>query len=153
MSLYEILLFVHVLAVIIWVGGATMFHVLASRSVASDDASRVTALLAESEHLAKTYFIPSSVTALVSGVLLVIEADWGFSEPFVIGGIVGIVASIGIGAGILESMTARLAARVAGAGGLDQEAKDGLAKLRNISRLDLLIPVIVVFLMTAKPGT
>lgn len=153
MSLYEILLFGHVLAVIIWVGGATMFHVLAERVVASDDPARVSSLLAESEHLAKTYFIPSTLTALVLGVWLVLEGDWGFTEPFVIGGIVGIVTTIIIGAGILGPTSARLAARVTETGGLDQGVREGLAKLRNISRLDLVLLVIVVFLMTVKPGT
>lgn len=153
MSLYEILLFVHVLAVITWVGGAIMFDVLAERAVKSDDAARVAGHLGESEHLAKTYFIPTSLITLAAGIWLVFEGDWGFTQPFVIGGLVGIVTTIVIGAGILGPTSARLAAQAASAGRLDQELKDGLAKLRNISRLDLAVLVVVIFLMTVKPGT
>ncbi|MDQ3962950.1 MAG: DUF2269 family protein [Actinomycetota bacterium] len=153
MSLYEILLFVHVLAVAIWVGGATMFHVLIERAAAADDPVRIKGLMGEAEHLAKTYFIPSTIIVLVMGIWLVLEGSWGFDEPFVLGGIVGIVITIAVGAGVLGPTSMRIAARITEVGGLDQGIRDQMAKLKNISRADLLLLAVIVFLMTTKPGT
>lgn len=153
MSLYEILLFVHVLAAMIWVGGATMFHVMVERAAAADDPVRVKGLMGDAEHLAKTYFIPSTITVLVIGIWLVLEGSWGFDEPFVLGGIVGIVITTVVGAGVLGPTSMRTAARITEAGGLDQDVRDRIAKLRNVSRADLLLLAVIVFLMTTKPGT
>lgn len=153
MSLYEFLLFVHVLAAAIWVGGATMFHVMIERAAAADDPVRIKGLMGEAEHLAKTYFIPSTITVLVIGIWLVLEGSWGFDEPFVLGGIVGIVITTVVGAGILGPTSMKVAARITEVGGLDQGVKDQMAKLKNISRADLLLLAIIVFLMTTKPGT
>ena len=153
MSLYEILLFVHVLAAAIWVGGATMFHVLIERAAAADDPVRIKGQLGEAEHLAKTYFIPSTITVLVMGIWLVLEGDWGFSQPFVLGGIAGIVITTVVGAGVIGPTSMRLAGRITEVGGLDQDTRDQLARLKNISRADLALLVVIIFLMTTKPGT
>ena len=153
MSLYEILLFVHVLAAMIWVGGATMFHVMVERAAAADDPLRIKGLMGDAEHLAKTYFIPSTITVLVIGIWLVLEGSWGFDQPFVIGGIAGLVITTVVGAGVLGPTSMRIAGRITEVGGLDQDIRDQIAKLKNISRADLLLLVIIVFLMTTKPGT
>ena len=153
MSLYEILLFVHVLAAAIWVGGATMFHVMVERAAAADDPVRIKGLMGDAEHLAKTYFIPSTITVLVIGIWLVLEGNWGFDQPFVLGGIAGLVITTAVGAGVLGPTSMRIAARITEVGGLDQDIRDRIAKLKTISRADLLLLVIIVFLMTTKPGT
>jgi len=151
MSTYEILKFVHVLAVVVWVGGAVMFHVLAGRAGASNDAARVQALLGESEHLAKVYYMPASITTLVFGLLTVINGDLGFDHFWILGGIAGIVISIILGAGILGPTGAKLGERIP-TSGLDAEVQAGLRKMRNVSSIDLLILVAIIFLMVVKPG-
>ena len=153
MSLYEILLFVHVLAAMIWLGGATMFHVLVERAVAADDPVRIKGLMGEAEHLAKTYFIPSTIIVLAMGIWLVLEGNWGFDQPFILGGIAGIVITIAVGAGVLGPTSMRIAARITEVGGLDKGVRDQMTRLKNISRADLVLLVIIVFLMTVKPGT
>lgn len=151
MDAYDILQFIHVAAAVVWVGGALLFHVLAERAVASDDAGRVQAMLVDSEHLAKKYFMPASVTVLVFGVITTINGDIGFEEPWIVGGIAGIVISIFLGAGILGPTSSRLVERMQ-TSGLDDEVRTGLAKMRNVSRIDVLVLMIVVFLMVTKPS-
>ena len=153
MNLYELLLFVHVLAVVAWAGGGIMYHILAVRAVRSDDPTRIRALLDDGEHLSKRFYPVVSVVTLVAGLWLVFEGGWGFDEPFVLGGIGGIVLLIGLGAGVIGPTSARLAARVAGSGVVDQELRDGLDRLRRLSHIDLSLLVIVIFLMTVKPGS
>jgi uncharacterized membrane protein len=151
MDLYDILQYVHVAAAVVWVGGATLFHIIGERAVASNDAARVQALLTDSEHLAKRFFMPASVTVLVFGIVTTINGDIGFEEPWIVGGIAGIVLSIVIGAGMIGPTSARLAQRMP-TSGLDDEIRAGLNKIRNLSRIDLLILFVVVFLMVTKPS-
>ena len=151
MDLYDILQFVHVLAAITWVGGAILFHLLGERAVASDDPARVQALLNDGEHLSKRFFAPASVTVLVFGVITTIKGGISFEEPWIVGGIAGIIASIAIGAGMIGPTSARLAGRMPTTG-LDDEMRAGLDKIRMLSRVDLVILLVVVFLMVTKPG-
>lgn len=151
MELYDILQFVHVVAAIVWVGGAILFHLLGERAVASDDPVRVQAMLNDSEHLAKRFFAPASMTVLIFGVITTINGGIGFEEPWIVGGIAGIVISIVIGAGMIGPTSARLAQRMP-TSGLDDEIRAGLGKIRMLSRIDVLILLIVVFLMVVKPG-
>lgn len=151
MDLYDVLQFVHVTAAILWVGGATLLHIIGERAVASDDPARVQSLLSDSEHLAKRFFMPASIIVLVFGIITTINGDIGFEEPWIVGGIAGIVISIVVGAGMIGPTSARLAQRMP-ASGLDDEIRAGLNKIRTLSRIDLLVLFAVVFLMVTKPG-
>ena len=151
MELYDILQFVHVVAAITWVGGAILFHILGERVVASDDPARVQAMLDDSEHLAKRFFAPASMTVLIFGVIATINGGIGFEEPWIVGGIAGIVISIVMGAGMIGPTSARLAERMR-TSGLDDEIRAGLNRIRMLSRADLVVLLVVVFLMVTKPG-
>jgi uncharacterized membrane protein len=151
MDLYGILQFVHVTAAVLWVGGATLFHLLGERVFVSDDPARVQAYLDDAEHLSKRFFMPASISVLLFGIITTIKGDIGFEEPWIVGGIAGIVVSIGLGAGLIGPTSARLGQRMA-TSGLDDEIRAGLMKIRNFSRMDLVILLVVVFLMVTKPG-
>lgn len=151
MDTYDILQFIHVVAAILWVGGATLFHLLGERAASSDDPARVQALLNDSEHLAKTFFMPASLTVLIFGVITTINGDIGFEEPWIVGAIVGIITSIVLGAGFIGPTSGRMAAHMQ-TSGLDDEVRAGLNKIRNLSRVDLVILFIIVFLMVTKPS-
>ena len=151
MDLYDVLQYVHVTAAIVWVGGATLFHIIGERATATDDPARIQALLSDAEHLAKKFFMPASMTVLIFGIITTINGDISFKEPWIVGGIAGIVLSIAVGAGMIGPTSARLAQRMP-TSGLDDEIRVGLNKVRMLSRIDLLILFVVVFLMVTKPG-
>jgi hypothetical protein len=153
MSLYEILLFVHVMAVATWVGGGIMLHVISERTVASNDPARIGALLAEAEMLGQRYFGPASGIALIAGIWLVIEGSWGWTEPFVIGGITGIALSTIIGFGMIQPAAIKAGRSLGATGTITAEVSTSLQKVQTFSRIDTLVLVVVLFLMTVKPGT
>jgi hypothetical protein len=153
MSLYEILLFVHVAAVVTWVGGGIMLHVIAERTVASNDPARVGALLADAEILGQRYFGPASGIALIAGIWLVIEGSWGWTEPFVIGGITGVALSTIIGFGMIQPAAIKAGRSLGATGTITAEVSTFLRKVRTFSRVDTVVLVVVLFLMTVKPGT
>lgn len=150
--LYRILLFVHVVAVILWVGPGILFQIFTERAAATDDTATLRTVAREGERLGKTLFGPASMIVLVTGVWLTIEGSWGFDRIFVVGGLVGVVASMAIGQVFIAPTVKRLEEGLSSSASLNPEMKSGLIRLRNAGRADALIMAAVVFLMTVKPG-
>ncbi|HVE76904.1 MAG TPA: DUF2269 family protein [Actinomycetota bacterium] len=150
--MYRVLLFVHVFAVILWVGPGFLFQILTERAAATEDTAALSTVVREGERLGKTLFGPASIIVLASGIWLTLEGNWGFDQIFVIGGLVGVVASIAIGGLFIGPTVGSLAEGLGSSSTLDPALKRGLLRLRNAGRVDALIMTVVVFLMTVKPG-
>lgn len=150
--MYRILLFVHVFAVILWVGPGILFQILTERSAATEDTATLRIVVREGERLGKSFFGPASLVVLVTGVWLVFEGDWGFDEIFVVGGLVGVVASMTVGGIFIGPAVKRLKEGLGSSTTLNPEMKSGLMRLRNAGRVDAFVMTGVVFLMTVKPG-
>lgn len=153
MRLYEILLFVHVLSAAVWFGGAVMFHVLSHHATSSNDPQRIASLLGSADFLGKRYFGPATGVTLIAGLWLVFEGGWGFDEPFVLGGLAGLIVSTIMGFALIEPVVKKVSAALAGNPVVTEAVASGLARIRNVSRLDLVLLVTVLFLMTVKPGS
>ena len=150
---YRILLFVHVMSVIGWLGAGIVFQVLSERAVGLRDERRIRALLTMGDDLGPVYFGIVTVLVLLTGLGMVFDGDWGFGEPFVIGGLAGIVASGALGGAVIGPTSKRAQAAFQEGGVVTPEITDMLARVRNFGRLDLALMIVVVFLMTYKPGT
>lgn len=153
MDLYTVLLFVHVLAAALWVGGGVMLHLIAERAVKSDDPGRIGTLLADAEYTGKKFFGPASGVTLLAGVWLVFEGDWGWDHVFILGGILGIVISMVIGFAGIQPASVKVGQALATGGTLTNDVRSGLKRIQTLSRIDTLILIAVVFLMTNKPGS
>ncbi len=150
--LYRSLLFVHVMAVIMWLGAGIIFQLLAERATADNDEGKMRTLVALGDAFGKAYFGSLTAIVLLSGLSMVFVGDWGFGHVFVIGGLIGIVASGAIGGAVLGPVAERLQEQIGGGGALDAQAVADITRLRDVGRIDLLIMTVVVFLMTYKPG-
>ena len=73
MTWYEFLLFVHIAAVVIWVGAGFLLVVLALRAERTDDEGAIKQILDDNTWLATHLFIPASLTVFTAGVLLTID--------------------------------------------------------------------------------
>ena len=149
--LYRILLFVHVVGVIMWVGAGVVFQLLAERATAANDEGKMRTLVSLGDTFGKAYFGALTAIVLLSGLVLVFDGDWGFDQVFVIGGLVGIVASGALGGAVIGPASERLQERVGAGGPIDAQAVADITRIRDIGRIDLTIMTVVVFLMTYKP--
>jgi uncharacterized membrane protein len=152
-DLYDLLLFVHVLAAAVWTGGALMSYVLAERMFATTDRTALRNLLDQAEKVGMTYFMPASLTTLVAGILLVLEGGWGWGEVFVSAGLVLIVATIVVGAVLMTPREKALAEALNTPDSSDADVRSAFMKIRTLSRIDVALLVIAIFFMTVKPGT
>ena len=100
MSGYDIIVFLHVLAVIIWVGGGFMFQVLLWRASRIGPES-VASFNQAAEWTSQRIFMPASFATLGLGIWAVLAGPWTFGESWIIAGLVGFAISAVNGSAVL----------------------------------------------------
>lgn len=136
-TLYTVLLTLHILAVIGWLGAAVCVQVLTAQ--ARDQAAWPSMLL----RFAQGWFPPiTGVTALL-GVLLWIDGPWAFGELWLLLAVAGWLASAVIGARVLTPLVERWAAGDAAAGD----------RFKRLVKADTVLLVLIVADMVIKPGS
>jgi len=149
---YELWLFLHILAAMVWVGGAVAiqaFGILTKR--AADPAK--TAFFAQNVSIVVLWvLLPSSLTVLAAGIGLVENGNWDWDEPFIAWGLILWALVSLIAFGFLGRAIGAAGGRLA-AEGPSPELGLRLRNLVWLSRALLGVLVVIVFLMTIKPGT
>ncbi len=151
MSLYELLLFVHVLGAAAWVGGAFGVLVVLELAQRSGDRAYVIRLLHYDDRLGPLYYIPAALLVLAAGVGLVLEGPWGFGDGWVVAGIGLLAAAFALGVAFFLPAGKRLGAAVESHGPESDEAAAEVARIRVVAWVDLAVLVAAVFVMTTKP--
>ena len=151
MTLYELLLFFHITAAIIWVGAATTFFALDFRTDLSGDLEREASQNDDAGWLAPRLFIPASMGTFILGVLTAIEGDWDFGSLWIIIGLIGFGVSFVVGIGYFEPEIKRLVAAIERDGAAHHEVRRRMANIKMVSRIELAVLYVVVASMVLKP--
>jgi uncharacterized membrane protein len=149
---YELWLFLHVSATIVWIGGAVFAQILAALAKRSGDPARSAALGRDLAFVGPKVFIPASLVVLATGILLTEDGNWDWSEPFIWLGLVGWAVVSVTAFGYLTRAMGRVGARLA-AEGPSPELGAELNRLVLLARVLILVLFAIVFLMVAKLGT
>src|SRR5262245_28036409 len=89
MTWYELWLFLHISAVVLWIGGAVAVQVFGALAKASGDPARTAAFGKDTGVMVRWVFMPMSVLVLLTGILLVNEGNWDWGEWFIVLGLIG----------------------------------------------------------------
>jgi uncharacterized membrane protein len=150
-TLYDWLLFLHVLAAMVWVGGGVMLAVIAARVLRDPDPGAVGRFTGSLRVIGPLVLAPATLAVLGLGVGLVIDTDaWDFGQLWVQLGLALFAAAFLIGA-VWQSRTAVAATRAA-ARDDDAEARRQLQRWSWGYRLIVLLLVVAAWDMTTKPG-
>jgi uncharacterized membrane protein len=151
---YNSFKFVHVLAAVVWVGGACTVQVYALLALRSDDPVRVAAFAKDTEFVGTRIFLPSSLILLVSGIFTLHDSSgvWSFSQGWVQFGLVVVALSIVVGAGYLGPESGRIAKATEERGVESAEVQQRIRRIFMVSRVELAFLLAVVFDMVVKPG-
>jgi uncharacterized membrane protein len=98
-----VLHFVHILSVIVWVGGVLTLNVLAIRIGRGADRSVQAAVLRLSDLYGRAVIAPAGALTLISGILLVNEHDLAFGTLWVAWGLIGLFVSVILGATLIRA--------------------------------------------------
>jgi uncharacterized membrane protein len=151
MTLYGVLLFLHILGAAIWLGGEIATFALRSLALRSGDRARTLALVRDTDRLNMFVISPAVAVVLAAGIALVIDGDWGFGRFFVVFGLAGFAASSIFG-GVFTFPKGRALQKLADRGGADSE--EGGVLIRRVQQgllVDVVLLIAIVFVMATKP--
>jgi len=149
MSWSEPLLFFHVTLAVVWVGGGLMVQFFALRATMSGDPARTAAFGEDVKWIADRVFVPGSLLAFVSGVLLVVDSDfYGFGDDWIVIGLALYATTFLAGLLYLGPEAARVGKLSADG---SPEAGQRGTRLIFLARLDLVLLFLIVYDMTVKP--
>jgi uncharacterized membrane protein len=149
MTWYSLLLFVHVSVAVIWIGGALMMQFFGIRASMSGDPARMATLGQDIEWIGNRVFVPASLVAFVSGILLVVESDfYGFGDDWIVIALALYATTFLTGLLFLGPESGRV-------GKLTTEGSPAAGprtlRLIMLARLDLVLLFLLIYDMTIKP--
>ena len=151
MTWYTFFKSVHVIAAVIWIGGAAMIQALALRIVRTGDGRRQAEFAKDTEIVGMRVFIPSTLILVAAGIAMMINANWPWSQNWIILGLIAFVASFAVGAGFLGPEGGRIAAVIERDGPESAEAKARIRRILTVSRCELVVLLTVIVNMVVKP--
>lgn len=150
-TLYKAIVFLHVFAAIVWLGGAFYFQVKVSQYSKANDMEGFLRQGSESEQLGMRLFMPMSIVVLLAGIAMVWYGPYTF-ELWIALALIGFVVTVLTGALFLGPQGGKFA-RMAEERGLDDpQVIAGRDRLIIVSRIDYAVLVLIVLDMVFKPG-
>jgi uncharacterized membrane protein len=150
--LYEFLLTIHILAAVIWVGGGIAMHILGRRVLKRNDPQEIYKFSAEVNTIGMRLYAPMSLILLVAGILLVNEAGYEFSQLWITLAFIGWGFSFLVGVGYYGPQDKKLQALVAADGPTAPGVTANVRQALMVNSIEILVLVLVIVDMTAKPG-
>ncbi len=152
-GVYNTLKFVHVIAAVAWVGGGLFVQYLATRLKRADDPLRLAAFAKDIEKAGLQFFMPVSLTVLVMGIVLVLYTPaLGFTDTWILVGLIGYAATFVTGAFFLGPTSGKLAKDMETEGPASPAVQAGIRRIFAISRIDQAVLIVVIADMVFKPG-
>jgi len=149
---YELWLFLHISAVVLWIGGAVAVQVFGALAKASGEPARSAAFGKDTGVMVRWVFMPSSLVVLVSGLLLVHEGNWDWGEWFVVLGLAGWAVVAVTAFGYLGRALRNVGMRMATEGPSPALGAE-MNRLILVARILILVLFAILFVMVVKPGT
>jgi uncharacterized membrane protein len=143
--------FLHVVAVIVWVGGVAtvnLFQILVGRR---QDRANQAAVMRLSDRYGRVVIAPAAGITVIAGLVTAAQIGIPLDTLWVAWGITGVVLSIALGATLIRATVARLN-RLAADGAPDDGRWLALRRrLTALYSLNLLLLLSVVWAMESKP--
>lgn len=153
MSLYELLLFLHLTGATVWLGGGVATQFFALRALRSREPGRLSAFAADVEWVGNRVFMLAALLTLVAGLALVLESDaWGFGDDWIVIALALFAVTFVAGAAFFGPESGRISKLVASEGADSPAVQARIRRILVLSRLDLVLLFLIVFDMSVKPS-
>jgi uncharacterized membrane protein len=152
-DVYDGMKWIHIMASIVWVGGAIFVQIYTSRLRKAGEDERLGAFARDVEVIGQRFFLPSSLVVLLMGIAMTWYSpviEW--NDLWIVIGLLGILSTALFGSLFLGPEAGRLGKLSQERGPSDPEVKARIARLFMVSRIDLAVIVFVIAVMVYKPG-
>ena len=151
--MYDVWLFLHIAAAILWVGGGTALGAMMGRLQKAQAGPALGAVGAQMEFFSKALFMPASLVAIVSGVALVLTSDeWNFEDPWIAVGMAGFLFTLIVGMAVMGPTAKKLKELGPSRPPGDAEVAGLQAKMKRFGMINTVVLWVVVAAMVFKPG-
>ncbi len=147
MSWYEFLLFVHVSAAAVWLGGGFIFQAYAVAVRNGGDPREMATFAGRASRTGEKVFVPASLLVLLAGIGLMIEGSWEWGQLWVIFALVVFAGSFVSGLFHI----APLGKKIEAVGPETPEGQKLVQEIFTTLRVELVFLYSIVFAMTVKP--
>ena len=149
MDWYTFFKFLHVGSAIIWIGGAFVMIMLGIRAARAKNDAEIVSVVRQVAWAGERIYVPASIATLVFGVTVAtLGGLW--TNLWVILGLVGVAATIGLGVGVLTPRAKKVEAGYAASGATP--ATVALCReILTIAKFDAVLLCTVVADMVLKP--
>ena len=152
MSWYELLQFLHVLAIATWFGSGIAITVFTARSLGVGGTVFGTFALNAGWWAGRAH-PTAGVVLLLTGFGMVADADLSLGDTWILLGLIGLVLALGIGGALIGRTSHELTAKITANGGeMTPDLRPLAEKVLLYARLELAVLVLVIADMVAKPG-
>lgn len=148
-EIYGLVLVLHVLSTVLWVGGVLLVQVLATRILRGGDRNRFLAFMSEAGWASRRLFTPAGYLAGATGVILA----WGYmSDPpvWLVAGLVMWAGALAIGTIGIGPRMGRVMPRLAAAEVGGDQLRALMAPVMRLSRFGLVLMLTAMVVMTVK---
>jgi uncharacterized membrane protein len=143
--------FLHVLAVIVWVGGVLTVNVLQVLTGRGQDRTAQVSLLRLSDLHGRAVIAPAAALTLLTGLVWVEQIDVGYGTFWVVWGIAAVIGSLAIGATLIRATNAELRRVAADAPADDPRWPTLQRRAATLYAVNLLLLLSAVWAMEFKP--
>ena len=152
MSYFEFLLFGHLLAAMVWVGGDVMVQLFFLRArLAGPEA--VARFARDVDWIGLRVINTAALLVVIFGVLMVVDADfYDFSQFWIYAALAMFAVSAITGAAFLGPESGRVARLSDELGAEHPDVQRRIGRLVVISRVELTLLILIVLDMVLKPG-
>ena len=148
---YNLFKFLHVVAVIVWVGGLVAISVINARLAREHDPAQMAPLTRASGFFGGVIVAPAAALTLIAGLVMVANARMSFATLWIAWGLGGLLVSLLLGATLIRRAGTELSAAIQGADSDPSRTEALQRRLRTLSLLNLLILFSAVGAMVFKP--
>ncbi len=154
MTLREWLLYFHILAAIIWVGGSILLLLQGWRVRTAADGDDRVRFLRTVDFAGKFVFNISGIAVLALGIWIVIDSDvFGFDDWWVSLAMAVVIASAILGMAFYGPQTGKALAIAGDKGGDDPAVVSISDRLLQVASIELVFLLFVLWTMVFKPGS
>jgi uncharacterized membrane protein len=151
MTLYELLLALHIVAAIIWLGAGFLVAVLVFGAERAGDRMKEASHHQDVAWLAPRLFIPASLATLLLGIAVTAEGSWDFDQLWIVLALAGWAVSFGLGFFYFRPEGERIGELVERHGPDYPEVDRRIRRLNVVDRVQVAILFLVVLDMVLKP--
>ena len=151
MTWYTFFKSIHVVAAVVWVGGAMTIQAYAFRIIRTGDGKRQADFAKDTEVVGMRVFTPASAVLFLAAIGLMVNGNWPWGQNWIVLGLIAFALSFVIGAGFLGPEGGRIAEVIEKEGPNSLEAQARIRRILTVSRAELVVLLTVIVDMVIKP--